>query len=63
MTQEEKDKVQEILDDCSEVMGVRNCPFSPWQKDFIESVASQFEDGGFLTSPQYDKLVEVWDCI
>ena len=63
LTIEEAVKVDEMLDDCSEVLGVRNCPFDEWQREFVIDITEQWDDSRSMTEAQYDKLCECWGII
>ncbi len=56
-----------MLEDCENVRNVekRNGgpDFSKWELDFLDSVEEQFDESGFLTERQNEKLRQIWDKI
>lgn len=57
------DKTKEMLDQCNDIKGARNQPFTPWELDYLESVTEQFEERGSLTERQIDVLTLMVDKI
>lgn len=55
--------IQEALDDCLSAISARNCPFSPWDREFLESVAEQWEERQSLSERQQDALRDIWDKV
>jgi hypothetical protein len=56
-------KVEEALDDCNSALTASNCPFTAWEKEFVESVGEQWEERQFLSEKQRDTLRRVWDKV
>jgi len=59
----ENDMVEEALDDCNSALTATNCPFTAWEKEFLESVAEQWEEREYLSEKQRDTLKRIWDKI
>ena len=63
----ETDEIEQLLTDCESALDIsksRGGPgFNVWEKEFIESIREQFDDKGQLTSPQVDKLRQLWERI
>lgn len=36
---------------------------SDWERDFVESVQEQWEDYGWLTDKQLEKILDIWHKI
>jgi hypothetical protein len=51
------------VDDCCSALGARNCPFTPWEREFVESVATQWEDRRRLTERQQESLERIWEKV
>lgn len=59
----EREEIQQMLEDCNEARTCSNSPFSPWEKEFIESVTDQFDQRGSLSPKQLDILGGLWDKV
>jgi hypothetical protein len=63
----ETDEIERPLSDCESALDIpksRGGPgFNDWEKEFLGSIREQFDDKGWLTSPQVDKLRQLWDRI
>lgn len=55
---------QQMVDDCLSVLDIDVAHGGPgydsWEKEFLSSVAAQFDDRGSLSPKQRDKLYELW---
>jgi len=54
--QEERDRLQGILDECREYGDLTN-----WEYDFVESVCDQFESGRNLSGRQVEILEKIYE--
>ena len=57
------EQVEDALEDCQSALRASNCPFSSWEREFIESVVEQWEERQHLTSRQREVLAEIWDKV
>lgn len=55
--------IQEALDDCFNAITTRNCPFTDWEKEFLESVSEQWDERQRLSEKQRDTLKDIWDKV
>lgn len=55
--------IETMLDDCNEAKTARNSPFTPWEKEFIESVSEQFDERHTLSDKQTETLENIWNKI
>lgn len=55
--------LEEALEDCSSALSATNCPFTPWEKEFVESVYEQFQARSTLSDKQKDILAKIWDKV
>jgi hypothetical protein len=58
-----KDDIKQALEDCLGVFNASNCPFTDWEKEFLESVDEQFAARGGLSEKQQDRLEAIWGKI
>lgn len=59
----DKEKMNEMLEDCHAAVIVRNTPFNKWELDFLESVSEQYETEKWLSEKQQEILEKCWDKI
>ena len=57
MTQKEFDEITEKIADCEAC----EQDLTDWERTFIASVSSQWEDREFLTPVQLEKLQQIWE--
>lgn len=57
------EEIEAALEDCETAMSASNCPFTQWEKEFIESIGEQFDERGGLTTKQEQILEKIWDKI
>jgi hypothetical protein len=55
--------IETALEDCQSALRASNCPFGSWEKDFIASVAEQYESRGSLSEKQMAVLQRIWDKV
>lgn len=58
-----RDEIEEALEDCKTAMTASNCPFTDWEKEFIESVRDQYFEQGGLSEKQRTILRGIWDKV
>lgn len=49
-------EAQEIADLIARITGGTNSPLTPWESDFMESIAEQWEEKAWLSDKQLDVL-------
>jgi len=50
---------EDMLNDCME----RERKFSEWEQNFIDSLSSYMDKGGFLSERQEDTLERIWNRV
>ncbi len=62
-----RELIERMLEDCENVRNVEKHnggpDFSKWELDFLDSAGEQFEESGFLTERQNEKLRQIWEKI
>jgi len=56
-------EIEEMIEDCNEVMMCDDSPFDDIENEFIESVTAIFYSGEELTKSQVNDLKKTWDKI
>lgn len=60
-----EEDIEEMIDDCLNAKALNAkvdvSPFTKWEDDFIDSVAEQYEEDGFLSKPQIETLTGIWE--
>ncbi|OPZ22635.1 MAG: hypothetical protein BWZ03_00731 [bacterium ADurb.BinA186] len=51
---------ENALDDVINAFECGDEDLSDWERDFIESVQEQWEDYGWLTDKQLEKILDIW---
>lgn len=59
----ESDDIERALEDCESAMSASNCPFTAWEREFVESLVEQWDEKQHLTGRQRDVLAEIWDKV
>ena len=59
----EERKIVEAIEDCENALPATNCPFTKWERDFVESVSEQWEDKEFLSERQQEVLGRIWEKV
>ncbi len=59
----ELEEIDDVLSECQSALEASNCPFSDWERDFIESVTDQFDRKGSLSEKQRETLKKIWEKI
>lgn len=54
---------ENALDDVINAFESGDEDLSDWERDFIESVQEQWEDYGWLTDKQLEKVLDIWHKI
>ena len=57
------DDIEYGLNECLEQLEVSNCPFTDWEKEFLQSASEQFERKGGLSEKQQEILEKIWEKI
>lgn len=59
----DKYDIENALEDCASALDASNCPFSDWEKEFIESLWDQFRRRKILSDKQIEILERIWDKV
>lgn len=54
---------ENALEDVINVLESGDEDLSDWERDFVESVQEQWEDYGWLTDKQLEKILDIWHKI
>ena len=55
--------IPEAIEDCCSALDARNCPFTAWEKEFVESIYEQWDDKGWLSERQKEVLQKIWNKV